>query len=62
VYDIQVRRAKGETTMATGAGARLENGALILPLVADLATHHIEVELGTDVGPHYRPSAMESGP
>jgi cyclic beta-1,2-glucan synthetase len=62
VYDIQVRRAKGETTMATGAGARLENGALILPLVADLATHHIEIELGTDVGPRYRPSAMESGP
>jgi cyclic beta-1,2-glucan synthetase len=62
VYDIAVRRARGETSTVTGAHARVEDGALILPLVSDLAIHRIEIELGTDVGPRYRPSAMESGP
>jgi cyclic beta-1,2-glucan synthetase len=62
VYDITVRRNKGQTTTVAGSNARLEDGALILPLVPDLATHHIEIELGTDVGPRYRPAAVESGP
>ena len=62
VYEIAVSRATGETTLVTGASARLEDGALILPLLHDLVTHEVGIELGTDVAPRYRPSALEPAP
>jgi cyclic beta-1,2-glucan synthetase len=58
-YEILVRRTNGETTSVTGAQARVEDGALIFPIVPDGSIHRVDIELGADVGPRYRSFALE---
>ncbi|HEX6534189.1 MAG TPA: hypothetical protein VF041_06305 [Gemmatimonadaceae bacterium] len=55
-YEIVVRRAaEGAPTTARADGGALgvEEGAVVIPLHSDGATHRVEVELGRDVGARY---------
>jgi len=55
-YEIRVRRVAGSTTArATSLEARVEDGAVLVELRQDGGSHRIEVDLGDDVGPQYRP-------
>lgn len=58
-YEIVVRRAAGATVVrAAGIAARVEDGAVVVALVGDGASHRVEVDLGVDVGTRYRPSIL----
>jgi cyclic beta-1,2-glucan synthetase len=58
-YQLVVSRAaRGATTVRVDdadGGATVEDGAVVLPLRRDGAAHRVEVALGADVGPRYRP-------
>lgn len=57
-YDISVRRSGGMTVArAAGLDVRVANGAVRVELRSDGGTHGVEVELGADAVPRYRPSA-----
>jgi cyclic beta-1,2-glucan synthetase len=53
-YDIKVSRTQGATSVA-GLDARVGDGAVHLPLIGDGQDHHIDIALGADLAPHYRP-------
>ncbi len=58
-YELVVRRVNGAAT-AVGSPEltpRVEGGAVKLSLVSDGAVHRVEIDLGSDVGTRYRPSA-----
>jgi cyclic beta-1,2-glucan synthetase len=56
-YEVVVRRTAGATVVrAPGLAARVEDGAVRVALAGDGARHRVEVDLGADVGTHYRPS------
>ena len=55
-YDITVTRVDGPTSVrAAGLDARVGDGAVHLPLISDGQEHHIEIALGADLAPRYRP-------
>jgi len=59
-YELVVGRARDQgaatSVLVDGAvgGARVEDGAIVLPLHHDGGTHRVEIALGADVGPRYR--------
>jgi N,N'-diacetylchitobiose phosphorylase len=56
-YEISVHRTTGVTAAhAAGLEVQVEDGAVRVGLRSDGGTHQIEVELGSDAGPRYRPS------
>jgi cellobiose phosphorylase len=60
-YHVVVKRTAGATT-ARGAGLliRVEEGAVLVELRSDGGAHRVDVELGPDVGPRYRPAESAS--
>jgi N,N'-diacetylchitobiose phosphorylase len=55
-YEIRVRRVAHSTTVrATGLEVRVDDGDVLVELRQDGGSHRIEVDLGDDVGPRYRP-------
>ena len=55
-YEITVRRVAGSTTArAAGLTVRVEDDAVLVELRQDGGSHRIEVDLGDDAGPRYRP-------
>ena len=56
-YEVRVRRSIEPTAVEGAPGARAAEGAVHIPLAADGEMHRIDVGLGADVGPCYRPSA-----
>jgi N,N'-diacetylchitobiose phosphorylase len=55
-YEIRVRRVAHSTTArARGLEVRVEDGEVLVELRQDGGSHRIEVDLGDDVGPRYRP-------
>jgi N,N'-diacetylchitobiose phosphorylase len=55
-YDITVRRVDGPTSVrAAGLDVRVGDGAVHLPLIRDGHEHRIEIALGGDLAPRYRP-------
>jgi cyclic beta-1,2-glucan synthetase len=56
-YEVRVRRSVEPTAVKGAPGARVADGAVYIPLTPDGAVHRIDVGLGADVGPCYRPSA-----
>jgi len=60
-YRIVVRRTPGATSArADGLGVRVEQGAVLVELASDGKEHRVEIELGPDVGPSYRPAESTS--
>jgi cyclic beta-1,2-glucan synthetase len=60
-YRIVVRRTSGATSaQADGLVIRVEQGAILVELGSDGADHRVEIELGPDVGPRYRPAESTS--
>ncbi len=60
-YHIVVKRTGGATA-ARGEGllVRVEEGAVLVELRSDGGTHRVDVDLGPDAGPRYRPAASAS--
>ncbi len=60
-YHIVVKRTGG-VTAARGEGllVRVEEGAVLVELRSDGGTHRVDVDLGPDAGPRYRPAASAS--
>ena len=56
-YEIAVERVTRPTSVEGATGARIEGGAVHIPLDTDGRPHRIGVRLGPDVGPRYRSSA-----
>ena len=60
-YELSVERAASRDAATTvrvddaGGGAAVEDGAVVLPLRRDGATHRVAITLGADVGPRYAP-------
>jgi cyclic beta-1,2-glucan synthetase len=55
-YRITVQRANGPTSVhAAGLDAHVGDGAVRLPLISDGQEHRIEIALGGDLAPRYRP-------
>jgi cyclic beta-1,2-glucan synthetase len=57
-YEIAVERAAGGAATSAsvdGAPARVEDGAVVVPLVRDGGAHRVRVALGGDVGARYGP-------
>ena len=56
-YEIVVSRTAGPTA-ARGSGlvVRVTDGVVRVELRSDGGVHRVEVELGNDAGPRYRPS------
>ena len=62
-YELVVRRTRGATVVrAPGLEARVADGAVLVALTRDGASHRVEVDLGTDVGTGYRPSTSPREP
>jgi len=60
-YQIVVRRTSGATSArAEGTVTRVEQGAVLVELSSDGGDHRVEIELGPDGGPRYRPSESTS--
>jgi N,N'-diacetylchitobiose phosphorylase len=56
-YDISVRRSGGMTAVrAAGLEVGVANGAVRVELRSDAGAHMVEVELGNDAAPRYRPA------
>jgi N,N'-diacetylchitobiose phosphorylase len=54
-YEIVVRRGGERTQVRSGAlAARVEDGAVLIPLVQDGAGHRVEIDCGADLAPRYR--------
>ncbi len=51
-YELVVRRG-ADRTLVPSEG-RVEDGAVVIDVIADGRAHRIEIELGADVGPRYR--------
>jgi cyclic beta-1,2-glucan synthetase len=58
-YRIVVKQTPGVPTVATldNATLKVTGGAIHIPLSPDGRRHEVKVELGPDVGPHYRSNA-----
>jgi cyclic beta-1,2-glucan synthetase len=55
-YDIRVTRVDGPTSVrAAGLDARVADDTVHLPLIRDGQEHRIEISLGADLAPRYRP-------
>ena len=55
------RRTSGATSaQADGLVIRVEQAAILVELGSDGADHRVEIELGPDVGPRYRPAESTS--
>jgi N,N'-diacetylchitobiose phosphorylase len=60
-YRIVVRRTRSATSArANGLAIRVEQGAVLVELGSDGADHRVEIELGPDAGPRYRPAESTS--
>ena len=60
-YQIMVRRSSGATSArAQGLVTRVEGGAVLVELGSDRGHHRVEIELGPDAGPRYRPAESTS--
>ena len=60
-YRIVVRRTGSATSArAEGLVVRVEQGAVLVELGSDGQDHRIEIELGPDAGPRYRPAESAS--
>jgi N,N'-diacetylchitobiose phosphorylase len=60
-YQVVVRRTGGPTrARADGLVTRVEQGAVLVELGSDAGHHRVEIELGPDAGPRYRPAESAS--
>ena len=60
-YVVAVTRSGGLTgARSEGLLVRVEAGAVLVELRSDGGTHRVDVELGPDVGPRYRPAPSTS--
>ena len=56
VYEIRLQRTSASTSVqVTGLDAHVADGAVRVPLIADGRTHRVNIELGDDINPSYRP-------
>ena len=60
-YQIVVRRTEGATrARGNGLAVRVEQGAVLVELGSDGGDRRVELELGPDAGPRYRPAESTS--
>ena len=55
-YEIRIRRVgRASSAKCPGLDVRVDNGAVLIELRQDGGRHRVDVDLGDDVGPQYRP-------
>ncbi|MGH7444731.1 MAG: hypothetical protein ACREKM_07635, partial [Longimicrobiales bacterium] len=52
---VQTRDTHETQAHMDGAALTVRAGAVVIPLVRDGAVHHVQIDLGADVGPRYVP-------